>query len=166
MSDIKKNLQESYIETWKQQLWNDTRQSGGNKLRTYRLFKSVFAWEFYLSRITNTSHLIAMARFRSSCHSLAIETGRYNNPPTPPEHRLCIYCSSGKVDDELHFITECHHLDYYRKHLYDTAVQYNAEFNNLSNMQKLCYLFETSNTPTIRKLGWYISSSFKFRKGM
>ena len=52
MTDIKKNLQDSYIATWREQLWNDIRQSGRNKLRTYRLFKTVFAWEFYLSRIT------------------------------------------------------------------------------------------------------------------
>ena len=108
------------------------------------------------SRITKRSHMIAMARFRTSCHSLAIETGRYTIPPTPPEHRLCTYCTSGKVDDELHFITECCHLDNYRRSLYNTAMQYNAEFNSLSNMRKMCYLFETNNTPTIRKLGWYI----------
>ena len=65
MRDIKKNLQESYMDTWKEQLWNDIRQSGGNKLRTYRLFKTVFAWEYYLSRITKRSHMIALARFRT-----------------------------------------------------------------------------------------------------
>ena len=32
MGDIKKNLQDSYITTWREQLWNDIRQSGGNKL--------------------------------------------------------------------------------------------------------------------------------------
>ena len=166
MTDIKKNLQDSYIATWREQLWNDIRQSGRNKLRTYRLFKTVFAWEFYLSRITKRSHMIAMARFRTSCHSLAIETGRYTIPPTPPEHRLCTYCTSGKIDDELHFITECCHLDNYRRSLYNTAMQYNTEFNSLSNMRKMCYLFETNNTPTIRKLGWYIFSCFEFRKSV
>ena len=108
--------------------------------------------------------MIAMARFRTSCHSLAIETGRYTIPPTPPEHHLCTYCTSGRVDDELHFITECCHLDNYRKSPYNTAVQYNAEFNSLSNMRKMCYLFETNNTPAIRKLGWYMFSCFEFRK--
>ena len=35
MTDIKKNLQDSYIATWREQLWNDIRQSGRNKLRTF-----------------------------------------------------------------------------------------------------------------------------------
>ena len=114
MTDIKKNLQDSYITTWREQLWNDIWQSSRNKLRTYRLFKTVFAWEFYLSRITKRSHMVAVARFGTSCHSLEIMTGRYTIPPTPPEHRLCTYCTSGKVD---HFITECCHLENYKKSL-------------------------------------------------
>ena len=113
------NLQDSYITTWRKQLWNDICWSGG----TYRLFKTVFAWEFYLSRITERSHLIAVARFRTSCHSLAIETRRYTILPTPPELCLCTYCTklNGKVDNELHFITEYCHLDTYRKSLYSAA---------------------------------------------
>ena len=164
MSIVKMKLQESYIDSWKEKLWNDSRQNGGNKLRTYRLFKMDFSWELYLSSIIKRSHLVAMARFRASCHSLAIETGRYHKPPIPPECRICIYCNSGKVDDELHFITECLHLHYFRKSLYETAMLYNTEFVNLSNMGKLCYLFGTNNIFTIRKLAWYICCCFNYRK--
>ena len=166
MNVVKRNLREAYIAKWNEQLWNDNRtcQNGGNKLRTYRIFKTVFAWEFYLSRITVRCHLIAMARFRTSCHSLAIETGRHHKPPIPPEQRLCLYCNSGKVDDEVHFLIECDHLQYYRGKLYETAVYYNAQFINMSHTEKMCYLFETSNTPTIRKLAWYIYSGLEYRK--
>ena len=72
-------LQEAFITKWTDDLWNDIRVSGGNKLRTYRTFKTVFAWEHYLSAVTNRSHLIALARFRTSCHGLQIEVGRYQS---------------------------------------------------------------------------------------
>ena len=58
--------------------------------------------------LESPKEVIAVARFRTSC---AIETGRYIIPPTPPEHRLCTYCTSGKVDNELHFIIEWCHLE-------------------------------------------------------
>ncbi len=81
-------LQEAFITKWTDDLWNDIRVSeGNNKLRTYRTFKTVFAWEHYLSAVTNRSHLIARARFRTSCHGLQIEVGRYHKPPISPELR-------------------------------------------------------------------------------
>jgi hypothetical protein len=49
------------------------------KLRTYKLFKSNFQFESYLSSPTNINHAIALAKFRISSHNLAIETGRYTN---------------------------------------------------------------------------------------
>ena len=67
MSDVKKKLQETCIRKWKEKLFDDVRVSGGNKLRTYRIFKEVFGWEHYLSAVLNQKHLTALARFRTSC---------------------------------------------------------------------------------------------------
>ena len=39
LKEVKRNLQESFINIWKEQLWDDNRVTGGNKLRTYRTFK-------------------------------------------------------------------------------------------------------------------------------
>ena len=61
----------------------------------------------YLSVVTNRRHRIAMCRLRVSCHNLRIETGRYKRPQIPAEQRICLYCNSGMVDDEKHFITGC-----------------------------------------------------------
>ena len=164
LKEVKRNLQESFINIWKEQLWDDSRVSGGNKLRTYRTFKKDFAWEYYLTRVTKRSHLVALAKFRTSCHSLAIETGRYHKPSIPPEQRLCTSCNNVSVDDEYHFITECQELQHFRKCLYETAGKYNTQFHNLPNRDKMCYLLETSNTPTIRKVAWFVFMSFNHRK--
>ena len=47
----------------------------------------------------------ALARLYSGNLPLRIETGRYRNIPRP--ERLCVFCDSGHVEDEIHFITEC-----------------------------------------------------------
>ena len=50
----------------------------------------------------------AIARIRASSHNLGIELGRHSRPiPTPINERLCIYCSSNSIDDELHFVLNC-----------------------------------------------------------
>ena len=45
-------------------------------------------------------------RFRLSCHSLTIETGRHHRPPIPRSSRLCPHCLSS-VGDEYHLVFEC-----------------------------------------------------------
>ena len=46
-----------------------------------------------------------MAKFRLSCHSLAIETGQYARPPLPPEEIVCHICNI--MEDEKHFLLNC-----------------------------------------------------------
>jgi len=48
--------------------------------------------------------MFSLSGLRMSCHSLRVETGRYQRPPTPANKRTCIYmyCKNGMVDDEAH----------------------------------------------------------------
>ena len=158
------NLQEAFITKWTDDLCNDIRVGGGNKLRTYRTFKTVFAWEHYLSAVTNRSHLIALARFRTSCHGLQIEVGRYHKPPIPPELRYCTVCKSGEVEDECHFIHDCKPLEQFRQDLFGTALQHQPGFSAMSATEKMVYLFESDNVHVIRKLAWYIYCSLHHRQ--
>jgi len=43
-------------------------------------------------------------RFRLSCHSLPVETGRHHRPPIPRSSRLCPHCPLSSDGDELHYI--------------------------------------------------------------
>ena len=43
-------------------------------------------------------------KLRISSHHLAVETGRYTIPVTPPSQRLCKSCNSGVVGDEKLFL--------------------------------------------------------------
>ena len=65
-------------------------KKGSNKLRTYKLFKENFQLEYYLTAVAAVRYRIALTRIRVSCHSLSIETGRYQKPTSLPiNQRLC-----------------------------------------------------------------------------
>ena len=77
---VKECINDQYLQKWREEI------SSLSKMRTYRQIKSDFSMEKYLSL---PSHIrSALAKFRLSCHFLAIETGRYIRPPLPPEKRL------------------------------------------------------------------------------
>ena len=68
-----KLLQEKYILKWQEELFRDNSNSDhGNKLRTYRLFKSNFCFEKYLEWGDYRKRKI-MTRFRLSAHDLEID---------------------------------------------------------------------------------------------
>ena len=43
----------------------------------------------------------------TNSHQLCCETGRWKRPKEIWEERVCIFCSSRKVETEKHFILEC-----------------------------------------------------------
>ena len=54
----------------------------------------------------NEKHRTKITRWRLSCHSLRIETGRYKKPPIPREERYCLFCRT-VVEDEVHSLFHC-----------------------------------------------------------
>ena len=73
------------------------------KLDTYNTIKTTFCVSNYVFKYLNKNQRSAIARFiYSGDLPLRIETGRYRNIPRP--ERLCVFCDSGHVEDE---ITEC-----------------------------------------------------------
>jgi hypothetical protein len=59
----------------------------------------------YLIYVTNSHHRKALTKLRISAHDLAIERGRYKGQNL--EERICSQCSSDEVEDEIHFVTKC-----------------------------------------------------------
>ena len=86
----------AYLQKWREEI------SSLSKMRICRQIKSDFSMEKYLSL---PSHLrSALAKFRLSCHSLAIETGCYIRPSLPPKKRLCQVCKV--IEDEKLFLLQ------------------------------------------------------------
>ena len=83
LTDLKKSLQSKFVKYWSVELHKS------EKLRIYRKFKSIFMFEKYLTHVSNDSDRSNLARFRTSCHKLLIEYGRYTTQKTPIAERLC-----------------------------------------------------------------------------
>ena len=78
-----------------------------NKLRFYNQIKGSFKIEPYIQKIKNRNQRQWLTRFRTSAHTLRIESGRYTRPVTPITERKCTYCKDDEIDDERHFVLFC-----------------------------------------------------------
>ena len=87
------------------------RGEGGNKLRTYKLFKTEWGFEPYLLCIDSRDLRVLLSKFRFGICPLRIETGRYEQVNSvkktlPVEQRTCPCCVSGNLEDEYHFLLQ------------------------------------------------------------
>ena len=146
-------LKGKFIEYWKEKLFNNVRHQGyGNKLRTYRKFKMMFAPEAYLSIIPSFEVRKELCKFRVSNHKLKIETGRHNNVPL--KNRLCNECNV--IEDEEHFLINCRIFIEKRETLYNTVTKTCCNFNNLSSENKMIYLLTCEDEETVKDVGNFI----------
>ena len=79
-----------------------------NMLRSYKTlnfyssFKIDVSGSEYLHLIKNEKHCQAVAKLRSSNHNLRIETDRCHLPKIPENLRICQFCLSNKVENEIY----------------------------------------------------------------
>lgn len=109
---VKEKLYEVDNNLWYKELFHDN----GNKLRTYRTFKTVLNTSEYVKNVKYRDRRKILANFRCGCLPLAIKLGRYARPKIALCDRLCKFCDSNKVESEQHFLMEC---DFYSEIRYD-----------------------------------------------
>lgn len=107
-----------------------------SKLSLYCTYKSMLEPEKYLLYLTH-KYIRALARFRSSCHKLEIEVGRYNGVLL--ENRICKLCEKEGhifIEDEYHFLLICPSLynerEMYIPSYYRTDVNFEKFMNIMS----------------------------------
>lgn len=103
-------------------LWYKSREKQINeegKLRTYLKIKCNFGTEKYLDILNDFHKRKCLAKFRVSNHQLKVELGRYTKPETLLHLRICEKCDLNKVEDEVHFFTECPKFQSNRLILFD-----------------------------------------------
>ncbi|WP_215897649.1 hypothetical protein, partial [Acinetobacter baumannii] len=88
-------LKERLTDQWKQitnsKMWNDEVKHGtGNKLRTYRQYKTLLQPEKYLVTVSSFKYRKSLAKLRCSNHTLEIEKGRHRN--ILEHERICLFC--------------------------------------------------------------------------
>lgn len=93
----------------------------------------------YLTGIESGPVRTALARFRTSSHNLAIETGRWVRPTKiPQENRKCTCCSLDMVEDEMHFVFDCPLYYQVRGEFYsDLFADNNRDMRSLFAAEKL-----------------------------
>ena len=112
-----------------------------NKLRLYKTFKGSFKQEPYISNVKNRNQRAWLSRYRTSAHNLRVESGRYTSPVTPLNLRLCVYCTSGECDTEIHAILVCDTFKLKRQCFYGRMSALSPNFLSLSPEAKLKTLF-------------------------
>ena len=165
VKSVKSYLQSEFIKGWKLELDDDKRNKcHGNKLRTYRIFKTTFIKESYLKECPNKMHRQAFSKLRMGAHRLQIEVERYNNKNRiPPEQRLCKACNLGVCEDELHFVMVCPKYVGLRQSLFANVAAKFPYFESISDNTKFIWLMANVDEDVIKWLCSYIYCCFKMR---
>ena len=165
---IRQRLKDIELQRWLSEINNDTRKDANqsNKMRTYRLFKTIdnYKCEDYLHQVTNTRHRIALTKLRLSNHKLAIETGRYSRPFKKPAERICPVCKM-EMEDECHFLNIC--PAYQEKKMFILEKEYRIKISRMSPNKIFMFLRKPPNgNAKIQKLiAKHIFKCFEKRKG-
>ena len=125
---------ELFKRNWSSELNNVNRANGGqSKLRTYRIFKSEYQSESYITANLPVHHRSALAKFRCGVAPIRIETGRYERLAL--EDRKCINCDA--IESEKHVICECLLYEDLRNTLFERAKPVIHNFDLLNSEEKM-----------------------------
>lgn len=146
-------LRDIEVAQWKIDLHNQP------KLRTYRLFKSEYTCENYVSMIMSKSLRSFIAQLRCGVLPLRIETGRFRNLAV--DDRLCIFCDLGVVETETHFCFVCPLYSCIRLLFYNAIYRLCPEFIAMDYNDKFKVMF--TDKRLIIKSALFIQNCFMLR---
>ena len=122
----------------------------------YFKIKCNFGYEQYLDIIKKFDKRKCFAKFRVSNHQLKVELGRYTKPMTPLDLRICDKCDLKRVEDEVHYFSECPKFDAKRNLLFNIVKKYNINFENLSASDKIFWCFSCENSEIVDQLSCFL----------
>ena len=106
-------------------------------------------------------YCIALPEIVYYCVAL-LERGRFNNPITPKNLRICTRCQLNEIDDEIHLLLHCCAMKNEREILYDSV----AAIINIQPTNEMFLGIMTSRDITVVKsLAQFIYGCFKQIKG-
>ena len=149
VSLIKQRITDIYKQQWFSSITNSRR------LQPYSTYKYNFTTEKYLDCIKENKYRIALTRFRTSSHKLAIETGRHQNQALG--NRLCTKCNMNQVETEYHFLLVCPKYRALREKYFKRYYQ------SWPNIIKFQTLMSQRSCKEMMKLSKYIFYAFKLR---
>ena len=135
-----------------------------NKLRFYNKFKGSFRIEPYILKIRNKNQRQWLTRFRTSAHTLRIESGRYTRPVTPITERKCMYCDDDKIDDVKHFTLFCKTFNIKRQCFMSRMRIFHPQFEFMSDDEKLNFIFCPPTADLAKTVSKYLGIMSNIRK--
>lgn len=127
------------------------------KLRSYKLFKSIYCIEPYLTLNLPKKTYKSISRFRTSSHNLKIETGRHETPKIPLNERICIKCNANEIEDEIHCLLVCSSNIESRIKLLDKASVYIKNLNELHYTEQFKAIMSCKEMEVINAVGNYLN---------
>ncbi len=124
------------------------------KLRTYVMHKKDVNVASHICSNLPKYERSLISQLRLGILPIRIETGRYSN--LPEQQRICLLCDSNQVENELHFVFQCHLYDIERNQ-FEHAL--NVSFSELSDIDKFTTIFQH---PFI--LGRYLRQAIRKRR--
>ena len=129
-----------------------------SKLRTYKIFKTTFCLEPYLTFNLQKKTYTNIARFRVSSHNLRIETGRHESPKLPAADRVCNKCDSNEVEDELHCLLICKYNEVPRLHLLNEIINFFPNLHSLNHTQQFQAIMSSKEFDVIKAVGSFLNA--------
>ncbi len=106
-------------------------------MQGYLALKRQYSVADYLTTVTVLCQGSSLFSVRLSEHNLVIDTGRYKKSWLPKEECFCQLCKEGKVETELHFLTECTKLQPFRTKYFPKFKHNHPEFDHITNINKI-----------------------------
>jgi len=156
---------EKYVSKWSEIIESEcgSTRNGGNKLRTYRLMKTEYRTEKYVTTILGKRQRASIAKFRCGTAPIRIETGRYEK--LDECERLCPFCIN-VIEDEYHVLFECFLYADLREEFYNRLlVEIELDFNALSIKEKLCSILASDSDFIIRHTAKFCTLLLERRRG-
>ena len=111
------------------------------KLNFYSIFKIDVSKSEYLEQIKSSNQRNALAKLRAGNHNLRIESGRHCFPKIPEDLRICQYCSSNEIGNEIHFILYCNRFKELNRQQFTNSIKVKfTKFDLLSDHNKLNFI--------------------------
>ena len=95
-----------------------------------------------------------------SSHDLKIERGRYNNPKTPINQRICTRCESNEIDDEI--LLHCNAINNEREILFNSVA---AIINIQPTIDMFLRIMTSRDITVVKSLAQFVYGCFKQIKG-
>ena len=116
------------------------------------------------TKIRNPEHRRVASKFRIGNHNLKIETGRFTIPKTPEDLRICDHCNLNSVENEMHILFHCDQYDDLRKTFFIKINDRNRLFTNYNIHDKVCFLFNNTDSHISRLTANFVFQAFERRK--